>query len=318
MAEHKDSFYIVFSTGTKAKYVFNNSYEFFLDRNFLIFFLSCIVLWLVMRGREEVPVNQESLSVLFYTTVIFFSLCILMVHAILFNIVRKLFKLVNVYTFIFLFSVVCSNEVMVRVVLIVVSMGTPIELAELAASITRNLLIWLTFEFIFASYVVPFHSQVTEVEQGAVSRFLRHHLHFSNLSGVENEDSRGRDGNRDGQEDELNRVEYLPVFDENIPINEIISIKAEDHYVSILLIDSSLMARARFSETIEGLPNHLGVQINRSVWVARDGIERCEKVSGGKVLIVTKRGDIYAVARARTKYVIEKVIEWRANLVVIR
>ncbi|MBT8442748.1 MAG: LytTR family transcriptional regulator [Gammaproteobacteria bacterium] len=69
----------------------------------------------------------------------------------------------------------------------------------------------------------------------------------------------------------------LPGFAERIParigIDDILGIKAEQHYIRVFTPDREYMVLYRFSDAVRELDSSLGLQVHRSYWVSKNAIE---------------------------------------------
>ena len=85
----------------------------------------------------------------------------------------------------------------------------------------------------------------------------------------------------------------------HFPLDDIIVIRTEEHYLSIVTTNGKWLERAKLS----GLPalhaSQAGMQINRSVWVARNAIVSVENGANGTLLVRLVTGDEERVARMR-------------------
>jgi len=60
---------------------------------------------------------------------------------------------------------------------------------------------------------------------------------------------------------------------ENIQLEQIAALEAEDHYVRIHAEDGSELIHYRFTDAVNEMGSHQGVQVHRSFWVSRDAVE---------------------------------------------
>ncbi|WP_286828258.1 MULTISPECIES: LytTR family DNA-binding domain-containing protein [Kordiimonas] len=78
---------------------------------------------------------------------------------------------------------------------------------------------------------------------------------------------------------------------------ELWAITSEQHYLRIYTEHGDDLILMRFSDALETLEAHDGIQIHRSHWVARAGIDKTDKDTGGKLFIVLKNGIKFPVSR---------------------
>lgn len=77
---------------------------------------------------------------------------------------------------------------------------------------------------------------------------------------------------------------------------DIISLSTQDHYVEVTTAKGSALILVRFSDALEELNNHNGVQIHRSHWVTR-GAMRSIKRDAGKLVLELIDGRQLPVSR---------------------
>ena len=86
---------------------------------------------------------------------------------------------------------------------------------------------------------------------------------------------------------------------ETFVLSDILMIRIEDHYLGITTRAGRSLQRAKLA-AIEGLHDgDLGIQINRSVWVAFSAIREAQRMKNGQILLVLVNGDEELVAKPR-------------------
>lgn len=83
---------------------------------------------------------------------------------------------------------------------------------------------------------------------------------------------------------------------------QVISLKAQDHYVEVATEKGMHLVRISLKEAIEMLPPHLGIKVHRSHWVAVDAIVSMEK-SGERYFVVLSGGRKVPMAKAHSETV---------------
>ena len=94
-------------------------------------------------------------------------------------------------------------------------------------------------------------------------------------------------------------MEVLRVGNEVVPAQSIIFVRSEDHYIRVVTPDRRLMVRGRLSEALAQLDYRLGLQINRSAWVAFSAINDVAEDDRGRLTITLSSGDVERVAQSR-------------------
>lgn len=105
----------------------------------------------------------------------------------------------------------------------------------------------------------------------------------------------------------------VKIGNSTLDMARILWIRSEDHYLSVEMQDRNVMLRGKLGQTIEALEDSLGVQINRSVWVAFSGIETLEEVGGGGLKVHMSDGAVFQVAAARLVMVRHSLNQYQAQ-----
>jgi len=100
------------------------------------------------------------------------------------------------------------------------------------------------------------------------------------------------------------RTETVRVL-QRLPIEkrgELISMTVMDHYVEVTTTRGKHLILMRFNDAITEIPPHLGLQIHRSYWVARDQVQ-AHRRDGKQLLLITTAQDALPVSRRYRKAV---------------
>ena len=95
-----------------------------------------------------------------------------------------------------------------------------------------------------------------------------------------------------------NRANEVQIGGTLFSVDEILMLRSEDHYLTVLTASRKVLVRARLSDTVAKLDLRYGVQINRSVWVAFAGIDRLRKTPKG-LQVYMRDGSEETVATVR-------------------
>ncbi|WP_185799189.1 LytTR family DNA-binding domain-containing protein [Paragemmobacter straminiformis] len=80
---------------------------------------------------------------------------------------------------------------------------------------------------------------------------------------------------------------------------ELVYIRAEDHYLRVVTTRRRILTRGRLSDALAQLDFRLGIQVNRSTWVAFSAIEGVEDDSKGIQTLTLTGGETERVAQSR-------------------
>jgi len=88
----------------------------------------------------------------------------------------------------------------------------------------------------------------------------------------------------------------LPRFLARVPVqisvDDVLAIKADQHYIQIYTIDREYMLLYRFSDAISEMSPDAGLQVHRSFWVANSGIESIKPRAKGFTIKLRNGTDI--------------------------
>jgi hypothetical protein len=101
---------------------------------------------------------------------------------------------------------------------------------------------------------------------------------------------------------------------ERVYLDSLIQIRAEDHYLRVVTLQSNQMIRGKLATVIEKLDTDLGVQVNRSVWVARAQISYAQVEDSRRMSLILGNGDEVVVARPRLTLVKDCLRRWNIDL----
>lgn len=100
---------------------------------------------------------------------------------------------------------------------------------------------------------------------------------------------------------------------ERVALDSLVSITAEDHYLRITNLDGKQMIRGKLANVVEQLDPDLGVQVNRSVWVARAQISHAQNEDSRKLTLFMTDGTEVTVARPRLTLVKNCLKRWQID-----
>ena len=92
--------------------------------------------------------------------------------------------------------------------------------------------------------------------------------------------------------------QVIEIGDRNFPIDVIRSIEAEGNYIHLTTTTEHALIRATFTTALKALPQHIGVQVHRSRWVAFAAISGVDRQGKG-LLVRLNNGASFQVPRSR-------------------
>lgn len=180
--------------------------------------------------------------------------------------------------------------------------------------IVQNIIVLTAFDIFHGRFVAPMHPSyvapqpVHAVSQPVATPFLNPELRPAPAG----ED---REPIPETEPVTESAVHLIEIANEKIDIAAIKFIKSEDHYLRIVLGQESLLLRGRLGETIEKIGADVGIQINRSVWIAFAEIEQVQSPAKGHTEILASDGTSFRVATSRKREFEFKFERFKRDLV---
>lgn len=179
------------------------------------------------------------------------------------------------------------------------------------ADVTRDMLTVLLFDYLHGTFVVALHPQArreepqpSEAKTGPVPQALPFLPPFAATGDdrpgltVPAADGRLPSAPEQPAPPPASR-EKVTIGTQSLVLADILMIRIEDHYLNIVTPSGQSLQRARLS-SIEALHRgDLGIQINRSVWVAFRTIVEARQARNGQILLRLADGTEEVVAKPR-------------------
>lgn len=205
----------------------------------------------------------------------------------------------RVYTPFFIVPVIFLCEGVAQVLVVLTDAGDWKGTSETLADLTRFILAALVCDMLHAIYVVPLHPYAQErgAPEGAESsRVLEKPLEDNLVEGgvtgiLEQERLDAQISGEAGRE--------IRIADKTFLLEDLLWIRTEDHYLNVVTRKGRSMLRAKLSDLKLLQDGQVGLQVNRSHWVAFRAIADVEESSTGQISLQLVTGDTATVARSR-------------------
>lgn len=109
-------------------------------------------------------------------------------------------------------------------------------------------------------------------------------------------------------------VLMLNVGSLSLPVDTLLMIQAEEHYIRITSKDNVELVRFRFSDAISQLPDTTGIQVHRSHWLSFAAVSKWSKLPDGRLLVTLWDNRTVKVPRSRRKQFENALGEARPDL----
>ena len=204
-------------------------------------------------------------------------------------------------------------------------------IGDLMTFVARDMLVVILFDLLFAAYVAPLHPLNIE----NLNRTRQHRtgpvivpdppvdvsrtgpeppVKIEPVEKPQQVEMPAVNVVEDRTAEETVNDSFVDMGGERVVPSEVLLVQVEDHYLKIDLSHRKLMVRGKFTTAIKNLDPQLGLQLNRSAWIARRFISHAERSSDYKLFIYGADGAKFAVARSRWSAALEKLDGWGVNI----
>ena len=203
------------------------------------------------------------------------------------------------FTPLILLPLVALAELVRAVVVVALQAGDWPTMPDLMSDFARSAILVLILDVMHALYVVPLHPLA---ERGAAPAPTEE---AENETPSVEEDERGREMPPPAP------VPEITIADRRFAVADILWIRTEDHYLNVVSAKGRSMLRAKLSDLQALQDGKIGMQVNRSQWVAFAAIEEVRDEVGGQVMLRLSTGDDVSVARSRRIMFRQMMQAWR-------
>lgn len=294
--------------GTVYRIVNDNSVDYFLHPLFLKFLVAACLLYGLMDQDRELT---RLMGWLIWGQVIIVILVWLVVCN---GITRLLFRqrlIQQIWTPIVLVPMILLLEATIHAAYVFAGLS-PKPWDIILADVPRDIAIVLVFDFLHGLYVVPGHPHarigVSSPAEDAKPASLPKDTSRSGVRALMTDPevsiktespSPSASAPPTPPAPNPSRPKSVRIGTDSFELSDILMIRIEDHYLGVTTRSGRTLQRAKLA-AIEDLHNgDIGIQINRSVWVAFWAIRDIQTAKNGQILLVLVNGDEELVAKPR-------------------
>jgi len=286
---------------------------------FMTFFFLCVVLYTTLMQPNEETALPSMAQFFLWSGLTMSALVWLFLSAWLSVAAHDRGLTKAIYTPLLLLPLVFINALLGEFVLYIFNAAFQDDFGTKIQNIVKNIIILVAFDIMHARFVVPQHPRYVPPRSAAGPVMHSAELAVSpsivetptavptvsepSLSAAQDAENDEATQDQDGASavdvSKGGGQQCIFVSREKIDTSEILWIKSEDHYLSFQMTDRNLMLRGKLSAVVEKLGGQLGVQINRSVWVAFKAIESVEETTGQYIDIKLSDETSHRIASSR-------------------
>lgn len=202
------------------------------------------------------------------------------------------------FTPLILLPIVALAEVVRASIMVVLQVSGWPPLPELLVDFARNATVVLILDAMHALYVVPLHPLARR--NAELARQTPDMPEDGSASPVEEAAAAPRDV-----------IPEITIADRRYSVDEILWIRTEDHYLNVVSASGRSLLRAKLSDLQVLQDGKIGMQVNRSQWVAFAAITEIVEETGGQITLRLVTGDDASVARSRRIMFRQMMQTWR-------
>lgn len=276
---------------------------------FLTFFFFCVVLYATLMQPSTETRLPILAQMILWAGLMMTSLVWLFASAWLSVVAHDRGYLKAIYTPLLLVPLVFVNALMGEFVLAVFNTAFEHDVSTKIQSIVKNIIILITFDIMHERFVVPQHPKYVSgrttvlpasapsdpIDQPVDGKITGAPPAVAPSPSAEVQPSESHLSDSIGPECQ----KKIKIARENIKASTILWVKSEDHYLNIQLKDRSIMLRGKLRTVVDELGNQLGVQINRSAWVAFSAIRTVDEQANGNFDVYLEDESVHRVASTR-------------------
>lgn len=295
---------------------------------FMMFFFLIVILYATMMQPSEQTALPIPAQMILWGGLIMTSLVWLFVSVVASIVAYDRGLLNAIYTPLLLLPLVFINASMAQFTLSVFSAGYQGSYGSMVENISQNAIIIIVFDILHARFVAPQHpryiSDQSEVAYQGVSPSSIDPAADASHTGAPLDVepvAASEEAPTESPSTESNRSEpqkYIEFAREKFEASSILWVKSEDHYLSIQLKDRNIMRRGKLRTAVDELGEHLGIQINRSVWVAFSAIRLLEEQTSGNLDVHLEDESVHRVSNSRRLMFKQNYDRFKAEMVPIR
>ena len=281
--------------GTTFRVSVESAAEYLLHPVFLRFAMICLCIRALLDQGDDIRLLQGWQVAVLWLLVALGSVAVLMATIGVLQVLSQSGAGRRIYTPLLFLPLVVAGEYMTQGVIGIFREGFEKPFDAALIDMARDLLVLAMFDAFHALYVAPVHplARGEAEEDGRAAAELR---------GVRTEAEpvvAAAEVAEVAAERAVQGPEIVRIADRAFPLTDLLTIRTEDHYLSVVARTGRSMLRAKLSDIGALHDGRHGVQINRSQWVAFAAIREMREERGGQIVLDLETGDSATVARSR-------------------
>lgn len=208
--------------------------------------------------------------------------------------------IVQVYTPVLLLPMVLIVEIVIHIFTVLVG-GTPwIEAPDLVRYMARNAIVVCLIDLLHANYVVHAHplARVGKVDMAVPLPATVPERRLRTVPPrLADQPPEPADAPR--VDDPVRQIAMVQIGPAALPLSSILVVRTEDHYLGVTTRSGKALHRAKMADIEELHTGLVGMQINRSVWIAYSAVKDVVEVENRQVVVQLVTGDEERISKPR-------------------
>lgn len=323
-----DNITVIFADGTRYRFAGTSATELILSPVFLKFFSICILIFVFLHQRSDLADLEVWERIATYLAISIADVAWLLFSIRITILLRNWGVIRSVYTPLISVPTIIFSESAIQLMHTSV-LNVPLSLSSVHLEyIVQVMVVIFLMDMLFGNFVALQHpsfvkqdkpfatpkaSAVTDPAPSATT--LGASDQTSGDEAIEAPDT-DLDANPEPptSDETQNADKILILKDEEFPVQDILLMRIEDHYLRIETTDTNALLRYKISDAVKQIDPDIGVQVNRSVWVSKSAIEAVYRTPSYGAEIVLTNGNEFTVSRSRMSGVLECLERWNIEI----
>lgn len=311
--EEPQEFKLRFADGTEAWFIGGTAFDFVFSPTFLKFTSICILIFALLQRRDDVALldlwQTTTLWFIVLSVTIFWFLSVVSILKTL----QAKYGLRSIYTpFLTVPSILATELASQFFIQEILSSETQI-IAFQWAYLAQAALVVILYDVFFGNFVVSRHPLLRTIKSERQETTFKDQVFtfstapfYTSTPPAFVPETAELPPNKLAERDlngcrpkVVSKTMFINFAGRKIDPTSLVSMEIQDHYLSVVTVNESFLVRYKLRDAIKDIGPELGMQINRSTWVAISQVEFVTREGPTKSSVTLKNGNAFVIARSR-------------------
>lgn len=299
------SILVRFSDGGTFETSATTAAEYLLDSCFIRFLFLCIVLYGTLMYREDISQLDP-----YYQVLLWIMMFLVTTSWLVFSVSLNLYMVRRgIVSFVFtpalILPMVPINLIAAGFVADLIGADYWLTFPGNIEAIVQNIIAAICFDILHGRYVAPTHPTYLGVDSRKAQPIPQpeaeeKRIPPAQVTSTPTERSEPVPTVPETVANDTQRPEFvINIAGERLEARKIVYVQSEDHYLKIQQSQTVLLLRGKLKETVKQLDHRLGIQINRSVWIAFSSISDIAENDAGYLQVTLKDDTTFKITNSR-------------------